>query len=141
MSSEDNVRLKGATLFRYADIDWDDPLKSAAPSVRPPEELVREAQRSGARRKKLATGEGGFFLNRSVLPPGFEIPAHTHDHAELLIVLRGGCQVLGSSPVVILGADDAIVVDAHHEYGFLCGDEGMEFLTIRTGEASVDLSV
>ena len=102
---------------------------------------MRGGLRCGAWRKKLATGEGGFFLNRSVLPPGFEIPAHTHDHAELLIVLRGGCQVLGSSPVVILGADDAIVVDAHHEYGFLCGDEGMEFLTIRTGEASVDLSV
>jgi quercetin dioxygenase-like cupin family protein len=140
MSEEGREDLNGATLFHYVDIDWDSPLKSAAPGTRPPEELVRQAEGTGARRKKVASGEGGFFMNRSVLPPGFEIPPHTHDHAELLVVLRGGCEVLGSDPPVRLSEDDSIIVEARHEYGFLCGDKGMEFLTIRTGEASIDLS-
>ena len=140
MSEEGRENLNGATLFRYGDIDWDNPLKSATPGTRPPEELVRAAKKTGARRKKVASGEGGFFMNRSVLPPGFEIPPHTHDHAELLVVLRGGCEVLGSEPPVTLGADDSIIVEASHEYGFLCGDEGMEFITIRTGEARIELS-
>jgi quercetin dioxygenase-like cupin family protein len=140
MSDEGKTDLGGATLFRYADIDWDNPLKTAAPGTKPPEELVRAAQSTGARRKKVTVGQGGFFTNRSVLPAGFEIPPHTHDHAELLIVLRGGCEVIGSDPLVRLGADDAIVVEAGHEYGFLCGDEGMEFLTIRTAEAGIKLS-
>jgi quercetin dioxygenase-like cupin family protein len=131
----------GAVLFRYADIDWDKPLETSAPGAAPPEEMVREAERLGARRKRLARGEGGFFLNRSVLPPGYAIPSHSHDHSELLVVLAGGCTVEGGDgDGAELRADDAIVIRANHEYGFRCGDEGMEFLTIRTGEASTDPS-
>jgi quercetin dioxygenase-like cupin family protein len=125
----------GAVLFRYADINWDKPLETSAPGAAPPEEMVREAERLGARRKRLARGEGGFFMNRSVLPPGYAIPPHSHDHAELLVVLSGSCTVEGGTE---LRADDSIVIRANHEYGFRCGDEGMEFLTIRTGEASTD---
>ena len=36
-------------------------------------------------------------------------------------------------------ADDAIVIPAGTRYGFTCGESGMEFLTIRTGEATVTL--
>jgi quercetin dioxygenase-like cupin family protein len=129
----------GAVLLRYHDIDWDRPLESSAPGTAPPEEMVRAAERLGARRKRLARGEGGFYLNRSVLPPGYVIPPHRHDHAELLVVLAGGCTVSGGADDgTVLRADDAIVIHANHEYGFRCGDQGMEFLTIRTGEASVE---
>ena len=83
----------GAVVMRYAEIDWDRPLETAAPGAAPPEAMVREAERLGARRKRLARGEGGFFLNRSVLPAGYVIPPHSHDHAELLVVLSGGCSV------------------------------------------------
>jgi len=128
-----------AVLFRYAEIEWDKPLETSAPGAAPPEEMVREAERLGARRKRLARGEGGFFLNRSVLPPGYAIAPHSHDHDELLVVLSGGCTVEGGVEAgAELRADDAIVIRASHSYGFRCGDEGMEFLTIRTAEASTD---
>jgi mannose-6-phosphate isomerase-like protein (cupin superfamily) len=129
----------GAVLFRYAEIDWDKPLESSAPGAAPPEEMVREAERLGARRKRLACGEGGFFLNRSVLPAGYAITPHSHDHDELLVVLSGSATVEGGAEDgTELRADDAIVIRARHHYGFRCGDEGMEFLTIRTAEASTD---
>jgi quercetin dioxygenase-like cupin family protein len=129
--------MSQATLLRWSEIEWDRP-REHAPGARPPEALVREAERTGARRKRIARGEGGFFLNRSQLPPGFRVPPHGHDHDELLVVLAGGCRFddgLGE-----LGADDAIVIRANTRYGFTCGAEGMDFLTIRAGEASVDLA-
>lgn len=129
----------GAVVIRWNEIDWDDPLATAAPGTAPPKEMVHEAQRLGARRKKLARGEGGFFMNRSQLPPGYRIAPHSHDHSEMLVVLAGGCTVEGGDlEGLALGADDAIVIRANERYGFQCGDEGMEFLTIRTGEATVD---
>ena len=129
---------RGPALFIDGEIDWDDVKRAARLGKGPPPELVDAATRSGARRKKLVRGEGGFFMNRSVLPPHFRIPPHHHDHDELIVVLRGGCSLddgLGE-----LSANDAIVLHAHYRYGFTCGPEGMEFLTIRTGEASVALS-
>jgi quercetin dioxygenase-like cupin family protein len=124
------------SIFAYADIEWDRPLETAAPGKAPPAELVAEAERSGARRKKVVRGAGGFFMNRSVLPPGFRIPAHQHSHSELLIVLRGGCTL--DDGLARLGPDDSIVIHADTRYGFTCGPDGMEFITVRTGEATTE---
>ena len=120
----------------FTRIEWDRPLETAKPGTAPPAELVEKARRTGARRKKLVRGEGGFFMNRSVLPPGFRVPPHSHDHSEMLVVLTGGCRFDDGAE---LGTDDTIVIHAHTHYGFTCGPEGMEFLTIRAGEASVAL--
>ena len=123
-------------VFHYDAIDWDDPLSSLDPSVRPPKELVETARASGARRKKIVRGEGGFFLNRSVLGPGFRVPVHSHDHDELIVVMEGGCAFDDSEE---LGPGDSIVIRAGTKYAFTCGDDGMDFLTIRKGEARVAL--
>lgn len=123
------------TVLHYAEIDWDDPTRGKTTA---PKELVQSARKTGARRKKLARGEAGFYMNRSFLPPGFRVPPHSHDHDELMVVLKGGCRF--DDDVAELGPDDAIVIHGGFHYGFTCGDEGMEFLTIRTGEASVDLA-
>jgi quercetin dioxygenase-like cupin family protein len=133
MSKQDPM---APSVFNYAEIEWDRPLETAAPGTAPPAELVAEAKRTGARRKKVVRGEAGFFMNRSVLPPGFHVPAHQHDHSELLIVLQGGCNF--DDDFAALGKDDSIVIHAGTRYGFTCGPEGMEFLTIRTGEATVE---
>lgn len=122
-----------ATFLRYDDIDWDDEL--SAPGA--PTELVAEARRAGARRKRMATGQGGFFMNHSVMPAGFTVPEHSHDHDELIVVIDGGCTLLGGGPTLL--ARDAMVLRAGHRYGFTCGDEGMTFLTIRNGNAQVTL--
>jgi len=125
------------TFARYAELDWDDPLKNADPKLRPPKELVEKAKAAGARRKKLVRGEGGFFMNRSSMGPGFRVPVHHHNHDELIVVLSGGCEF--DDGMGALGADDSIVIRAQTRYGFTCGPEGMEFLTIRTGESSTQI--
>ena len=129
--------VEDPTVLIYAEIEWDDVLRSAAPGTAPPKELVAEAKKTGARRKKLARGEGGFFLNRSVLPSGFRVPPHSHNHDELMIVLSGGCQF--DDDLADLGPDDSIVIRASYRYGFTCGPDGMEFLTIRTADAGMSV--
>ena len=129
---------KGPCVRIYDEIDWDRPLETGDPSTRPPRALVEQAQKTGARRKKLVQGEGGFYMNRSVLPPGFRVPPHQHNHHEMLVILRGGCDF--DDGLASLSADDTIVIDANTRYGFTCGPQGMEFLTIRTGESRTSLS-
>lgn len=119
----------------YREIEWDDVLRNAKPGQAPPREIVEQAKKTGARRKKLARGEAGFFMNRSVLPAGFRVPPHSHDHDELMVVIKGGCRF--DDELAELGPDDSIVIHARYRYGFTCGAEGMEFLTIRTGEAGI----
>ena len=126
------------TVLIYQEIDWDRPLETGDPSTRPPKALVEQAKKTGARRKKIVKGEGGFHMNRSVLPPGFRVPPHKHNHDEMLVILRGGCEF--DDGLAALSADDTIVINANTRYGFTCGAEGMEFLTIRTGESGTSLS-
>jgi quercetin dioxygenase-like cupin family protein len=123
------------TVFHFDRLAWDDATSSLDPAQPGAQELARAARVRGARRKKIVRGEGGFFMNRSVMPAGFHVPAHHHDHDELLVVLSGGCRFDGD--LAVLGAGDSIVIRADTHYGFTCGDEGMDFLTIRTGEARV----
>ena len=54
-----------------------------------------------------------------------------------MIVLNGGCTF--DDEVADLGADDSIVIHASYRYGFTCGPDGMEFLTIRTGDAGTSV--
>ncbi len=82
----------------------------------------------------LAGRFAGLF---SVLPAGFRVPPHAHGHDELMIVLKGGCRF--DDGVADLGPDDSIVIRASYRYGFTCGPEGMEFLTIRTADAGMSV--
>jgi quercetin dioxygenase-like cupin family protein len=125
-----------ATFLRFDDIPWaDERAEGTAPAA--PAALVEAAERTGARRKRVLTGQAGFYMNHSELPAGFTVPMHSHDHDELIVVLAGGCTMLGGGPT--LGANDSMVLRAGHTYGFACGPAGMTFLTIRTGEAGMDL--
>lgn len=100
--------------------------------------LVEAAQLSGARRKYLARGQGGFYSQVSWFPAGYTVPLHQHDHDEMIMVLEGSLMLLGGGPT--LGRLDSMVLEAGHEYGFTAGDQGMTFLTVRSGEASTALS-
>jgi quercetin dioxygenase-like cupin family protein len=122
-----------ATFFVFDETDWADETRTGAPAA-----LVAEAQRSGARRKKMVTGQAGFFMNHSDMPAGFEVPMHSHSHDELIVVVAGGCTMLDDGPT--LKAGDAMALSAGHRYGFRCGDDGMTFLTIRAGEAAITLT-
>jgi quercetin dioxygenase-like cupin family protein len=122
----------GPAFFLLDDIPWPEAQGNA------PKALVEEARRLGAKRKFLATGEGGFHSQYSVFPPGYEVPRHSHDHDEMIVVLEGSCTMLDGGPE--LQAHDTMVLRAGYEYGFTAGEQGMEFLTIRTGAASVRLA-
>jgi quercetin dioxygenase-like cupin family protein len=126
-----NQQAATASYLLFDQIDW------ALEGSSAPAELVALAKKTGARRKKMATGEGGFYMNHSEMPAGFTVPTHTHSHDELLVVLDGGCSILDGGPT--LTANDAVVIEANHPYGFTCGPDGMRFLTIRTAEASTAL--
>ena len=125
------------SVFRFADVAWDDAASSLDPRDNRSRQLAERARASGARRKKIVKVEGGFFMNRSVMPANFRVPAHHHDHDELIVVLAGGCCF--DDGLAELGPGDSIVIRADTHYGFTCGGEGMDFLTIRTGEAKVSL--
>ena len=125
-------------VFKFEKIDWDDAASSLDRTEQRSRELAERARASGARRKKIVRGECGFFMNRSVMPANFRVPPHHHDHDELLVVLAGGCSF--DDGLAELGPGDSIVIHADTHYGFTCGGDGMDFLTIRTGEAKVSIS-
>jgi quercetin dioxygenase-like cupin family protein len=122
-----------ANFFLVDEIAFPDETKSNVD-----QSLVEAAQRSGARRKYLARGEGGFYSQVSWFPAGYTVPPHRHDHGEMIMVLEGSLTLLGGGPT--LGPLGSMVLEAGHEYGFTAGDDGMIFLTVRTGQASTALS-
>jgi quercetin dioxygenase-like cupin family protein len=119
--------------FLVDEIEWPDEQPASAP-----QELVAEAKRLGARRKFLARGVGGYHSQISEFPAGYTVPMHSHDHNEMIVVLEGGCSMLDGGPS--LKAGDSMVLIANYEYGFVAGDDGMTFMTIRTGEASTTVT-
>jgi quercetin dioxygenase-like cupin family protein len=125
----------GPTIFEFERIAWVDEHKE--PGAAP--KLIEAAEREGARRKKLARGEGGFYQQFTTMPPGFEVPMHSHDHDELFIVLSGGCTFWPDGPdhSMQLSERDSVALAANHAYSFICGPDGMDFYVIRQGEAGV----
>ena len=123
----------GATFFLIDDIPFPDETASGAPKA-----LVEDAQKAGARRKYLARGEGGFYSQISWFPAGYTVPEHRHDHDELILVVEGSLTLLGGGPT--LHPYDSMALEAGHEYGFVAGDEGMTFVTIRQAAAAITLS-
>jgi len=120
--------------FLIDDVPWPDESKGSAPAA-----LVEEARRKGARRKFLAQGEGGFHSQYSEFPPGYSVPLHSHDHDEMIVILDGGCTLLGDGAPT-LGVHDSMVLHGGYEYGFTAGAAGMKFLTIRTAAAGTKLA-
>ena len=123
----------GPKFFQVDEIPWPDEQPADTP-----QELVEEAKRLGAKRKFLAQGEGGFHSQISEFPAGYVVPVHSHDHNEMIVILEGGCSMLGDGPS--LKAGDSIVLIANFEYGFEAGADGMTFMTIRTGKSSTTVT-
>jgi quercetin dioxygenase-like cupin family protein len=114
-------------IYRFADIEWHVPL---GPGTDP--DAAQAAADRGVGRKFLAQGDSGFYAQVVRFPPGFEAPAHSHDHAEVFVVLDGSCTFDGEP----MTRHDSTVVDANDKYGFTAGDAGLQFLVVRTGRAA-----
>ena len=128
-----NPKTGGPSYFVLEAIEWPDERRSPTAPI----ELVEEAERLGARRKFLARGEGGFHSQYSEFPPGYEVPLHSHDHDELILLLDGSCTM---SDGQVLGRHDSVVLRGGSEYGFTAGETGMIFVTIRGGRSTTTLA-
>src|SRR5438105_693877 len=114
-------------IYRFDEIDWHVPL---GPGTDP--EGAQAAADKGVGRKFLAQGDAGFYAQVVRFPCGFEAPPHSHDHAEVFVVLEGSCTFDGEP----MTRYDSTVVEANERYGFTAGDAGLEFLVVRTGRAA-----
>jgi quercetin dioxygenase-like cupin family protein len=99
--------------------------------------LAARADAVGARRSRLTTGQHGFHSHISEMPPGFEVPPHTHDISEHMTILEGSIHV---SDGTVLGAGDTVVIPADHLYGFTVGAGGVRFLVVRAADAATDFT-
>ena len=125
----------GPHYFLLDEVEWPD--ESLAPTA--PRELVEQAKQSGARRKYLARGEGGFFSQYSEFPAGFTVPMHTHDHNEVILCMHGSLTMLGSDGPTLREGDSMVLI-AGYEYGFTAGTDGMAIVTIRTAKAEMTIT-
>ena len=119
---------------RSAEAAWSSP---RLPEGLSDDQLARAGQ---VRRRALADGDGGFFASHVVMPPGLVTDPHHHDHSELMVVLRGSMAFHDGDQTAVLTEHDAAVIDAGHVYGFTVGDEGVEFLLVRTALSTSHLA-
>ena len=124
----------GVNVTKSATAGWSTP--------RLPEGLTADQiERAGqVRRQGLSDGAGGFFASRVVMPAGLVTDPHHHDHSELIVVVGGSMDFDGGDGPTTLEEHDAAVIDAGQTYGFVVGDNGVEFLLIRTALATSRLA-
>lgn len=124
---------EGPIICHLDELEWE----TAADQKAEVAELAAAAADAGARRARLTRGEYGFHSHISEMPPGFEVPAHTHSVSELMVILDGGIDV---SDGTHLDAGDTAIIPAGHMYGFVAGADGVRFLVARTADAATNIS-
>ena len=116
------------TFNLFDTVPWVDETKKKAV----PAEVLAVAAKAGARRKMLAQGETGIYVQYSELPADFRIDAHAHSHDEVITLISGSCTVDGGTT---MEASDTVCIKGGTVYGFTAGPDGMVFLTIRGGDS------
>lgn len=124
----------GVTVTKSETTAWTSP---RLPEGLSDDQLSRAAQ---VRRQGLSAGAGGFFASRVVMPAGLVTDPHHHDHSELIVILSGSMEFDSGDGPVMLTEHDSAVIDAGQTYGFVAGDDGVEFLLIRTALATSRLA-
>lgn len=114
------------TIHHFDQIRWHVP-----PSDPADLDLDTEAPADAAGRKFLAQGEGGFWTQIVRIPANFAAPSHSHDHAEVFMVVAGSCTFNGE-PMHPL---DLTVVESREPYAFTAGPDGVQFLVVRGAKA------
>lgn len=79
--------------------------------------------------------ERGPWVHVNWLPGGLVAPPHQHDQDEVLFILEGGLS-LGDRRC---GPGTVVYLERATRYGFRVWDEGVRFLNIRPGRASIEL--
>jgi quercetin dioxygenase-like cupin family protein len=113
-------------VYRFDDIEWHVPTGPGTDA-----QAAAAAARLGVGRKFLTQGDAGFYTQVVRFPRGFVAPVHSHDHAEVFMVLEGDCMFDGQT----MRRFDCTVVQANEPYGFTAGPDGVSILVIRQGAA------
>lgn len=124
----------GVIVTKSAEATWSTP---RLPDGLTADQIERAGQ---VRRQGLSAGEGGFFASRVVMPAGLVTDPHHHDHSELIVILAGSMEFDSGDGPSALTQHDSAVIDAGQTYGFVVGDDGVEFLLIRTALATSRLA-
>ena len=99
--------MSEVTFNHFDTVPWVDETKKKAV----PAEVIAEAAKAGARRKMLAQGETGIYVQYSELPAGFRIDAHAHSHDEVITLISGSCTVDGGTTMGALTVVDLPCLD------------------------------
>jgi nitroreductase len=79
--------------------------------------------------------ERGPWVHVNWLPGGLVAPPHRHDQDEVLFILEGGLSMGGRR----CGPGTVVYLERATQYGFTVWDEGVRFLNIRAGRASIEM--
>lgn len=79
--------------------------------------------------------ERGPWIHVNWLPGGLEAPPHHHSHDEVMYILEGGLS-MGDRDC---GPGTVVYIERDSEYGFRVWDEGVRFLNIRQGRATIHM--
>src|SRR5262245_34722272 len=79
--------------------------------------------------------ERGPWVHVNWLPGGLVAPPHQHDQDEVLFILEGGLSMGGRR----CGPGTVVYLERATQYGFTVWDEGVRFLNVRPGRASIEL--
>lgn len=137
----------GAKFLRYEDIPYVDQLTVAPGASAAALEKAAQATAAGVRRKQVTEGEVGVYTHISEFPAGFEVARHSHDHDEMIVVLEGsltmsadaGPDAEPAAEAPELGPSGVALLKAGLAYGFTAGPQGLRFLNIRQGLATIAL--
>ena len=77
------------------------------------------------------------YVHMTQVPPGYEIPLHSHSETEVAVILGGSARVgdrsCGAGSVLVIGADEEYAITAE-------GHEPLTFLVMRPRKATHRLS-
>jgi quercetin dioxygenase-like cupin family protein len=110
-------------VIKYDEVPWTDPDNGSKRASR------------GIQSKALSTDYVGFVVRTSSMPPGLRIDPHSHNIDELIVILEGSATLDSGDTVT---ADDCVLFPANEVYGFTVGDDGLRFVVIRRGEATLE---
>src|SRR5262249_26523380 len=79
--------------------------------------------------------ERGPWVHVNWLPGGLVAPPHQHDQDEVLFILERGLSMRGRR----CGPGTVVYLERATPYGFTVWDEGVRFLNVRPGRASIEL--
>ena len=111
----------------FRDTPWHVPKSNSDPASEP-----TPAAEGDVGRRLLVQGQSGFYTQIVRLPPGFAAPSHSHDHAEVFMVIEGSCSFDGA----LMEQFDSTVVEAGQPYSFTAGADGLMFLVTRQAKAN-----